>query len=183
MALAGKKSFFRMPSLNFSPNMPDFDCKICLGIRKNDKFIHSKPSTATSLLRLHRKRPIKLRLPGFANGKCPELSIYRLWPFKKFVHSSLKQAQPTVKILGFKRNFLMQIEMFLNRIAPVCIWRTQQEKLPKSVHNWKMMGPIDVGDVIENEPNNLIRLNLLVERINQGSDVGRRRDIGLHKLW
>ena len=50
MALAGKKSFFRMPSLNFSPNMPDFDCKICLSIRKNDKFPHSKPSTATSLM-------------------------------------------------------------------------------------------------------------------------------------
>ena len=35
--------------------MPDFDCKIRLGIRKNDKFPHSKPSTATSLKKVQRK--------------------------------------------------------------------------------------------------------------------------------
>jgi glycosyltransferase involved in cell wall biosynthesis len=45
-----RKPFFRLVSLNFSPNMPDFDCKICLTIRKNDNSPRSKPSTATSPL-------------------------------------------------------------------------------------------------------------------------------------
>ncbi|MBX2891534.1 MAG: AlwI family type II restriction endonuclease [Saprospiraceae bacterium] len=47
--LAKRKPFFRLASSNFSPNMPDFDCKICLASRKNDNPLHSKPSTATSL--------------------------------------------------------------------------------------------------------------------------------------
>jgi copper chaperone CopZ len=48
--LAMGKPFFRLVSLNFSPNMPDFDCKICLTSRKNDNPPRSKPFTATSLV-------------------------------------------------------------------------------------------------------------------------------------
>jgi hypothetical protein len=44
------KPFFRLVSLNFSPNMPDFDCKICLTSRKNDNSPRSQLSTATSLI-------------------------------------------------------------------------------------------------------------------------------------
>jgi len=50
--LAMEKPFSRLASLNFSPNMPDFDCKICLTNRKNGNSPHSNPSTATSLLLL-----------------------------------------------------------------------------------------------------------------------------------
>ena len=49
------KPFCRLVSLNFSPNMPDFDCKICLTSRKNGNSPHSKPSTATSLIFIHKK--------------------------------------------------------------------------------------------------------------------------------
>lgn len=41
--LVGKKLFFRLTSLNFSSNIPDFDCKICLASRKNGIFPRSKP--------------------------------------------------------------------------------------------------------------------------------------------
>jgi hypothetical protein len=40
---------FVIPKAFGTPNMPDFDCKICLTTRKNDNSPRSKPSTATSL--------------------------------------------------------------------------------------------------------------------------------------
>jgi len=42
------KPFFRLVSLNFSPNMPDFDCKICLTSQKKWQF--------PSLKALHRNK-------------------------------------------------------------------------------------------------------------------------------
>jgi hypothetical protein len=58
------KPFFRLVSLNFSPNMPDFDCKICLTSRKNDNSPRSKPSTATSLIFIFQQTPYILLLNG-----------------------------------------------------------------------------------------------------------------------
>jgi len=49
-ASAVKKPFFRPSSLNFSPNMPDFGCKICLHGQKKDNFPRSKCPVVTSLL-------------------------------------------------------------------------------------------------------------------------------------
>ena len=51
-----KKPFFRLTSLDFSPNIPDFDCKICLASRKNGILPCSKPSTATSLASQNSKK-------------------------------------------------------------------------------------------------------------------------------
>ena len=42
--LAIKKPFFRLISLNFSPKIPDFGCKICLSSRKNGIFRAQSPS-------------------------------------------------------------------------------------------------------------------------------------------
>jgi hypothetical protein len=47
---------FVIPKAFGTPNMPDFDCKICLTSRKNDNSPRSKPSTATSLLDFKHKR-------------------------------------------------------------------------------------------------------------------------------
>jgi hypothetical protein len=44
-SLAVKKPFFRLASLNFSPNMPDFDCKICLANQKNGILPAQSPSS------------------------------------------------------------------------------------------------------------------------------------------
>ncbi|MBK8920730.1 MAG: radical SAM protein [Saprospirales bacterium] len=56
-----------MAALNFSSNIPDFDCKICLASRKNGIFTHSKPSTATSLINnwAWRRREIDINHPFY----------------------------------------------------------------------------------------------------------------------
>ncbi|MDX1912329.1 MAG: FG-GAP-like repeat-containing protein [Saprospiraceae bacterium] len=47
--LAIKKPLFHLISLNFSPNIPDLDCKICLTSRKKGFFSRSKASIVTRL--------------------------------------------------------------------------------------------------------------------------------------
>jgi hypothetical protein len=42
MPMAGKNPFFRLPSLNFSSNIPDFDCKIWPRQPKKWKFFSLK---------------------------------------------------------------------------------------------------------------------------------------------
>ncbi len=84
----------------------------------------------------HRKRPVEFRFPGGGNGKSPELSLFGFGAREQLIHGGLKEGYPMIKIFGFEGMFLVQIEVFLDRIATIAVGIAQQEKFPEGVHDW-----------------------------------------------
>ncbi len=76
-----------------------------------------------------------------------------------------------------ERMFPVQIEVLLNRVAPVAIRRTEQQEFPECVHDREVRRPVYLCYIVKNIPDDIILLHFAVEMIDQGFDVGSIRDV------
>ena len=54
----------------------------------------------------------------------------------------------------------------------------KQNRFPKLTHRWNVFGPINLGDVVEDDAQNLVFANARVEFAHKQLDVMSRFDVG-----
>lgn len=121
-----------------------------------------------------REGSVELRLPGFADGECPELRIFCDGPLEQFIYRRLEESQPSVEVSGLQGVFCVQVEVLLYRIPPVRIGVVEQQELPEGVHNRQVVFPVDVGHIVENIPDNLVIFHLFIKSVNEQADICRQ---------